>query len=110
MPKEIKDAYGDKLKRLNKIQVVGKDWFVFYNASSGYISNLGGMLQCFNIVEKETIVFTMDATNYILVRIYQEDGREIEYVSRMKTAPAKPSKTWIWSVNWDEDDMCNNFS
>lgn len=52
----------------------------------------------------------MDATNYILVRIYQEDGREIEYVSRMKTAPAKPSKTWIWSVNWDEDDMCNNFS
>lgn len=69
---------------------------------------MGGLLQCFNIIEKETIVFKIDNSNYMCGRIFQQDGKEIDYVSRMQGAHGKTCSTWVWSVNWIETGMSNN--
>lgn len=80
----------------------------FLNASGGYICNLGRMLQCFNISKKETILFTIDDSNYVCGRIFQQDGKEIDYVSRIQGVHAKLCSTWVCSVNWNVSGMSSD--
>lgn len=107
VPKFLKEVYSAKLKSMNKIQVIGVSWFVFYNSCGGYISNLGGMLECFRVNEKETTIFTMDDNNYICARIYQKDGKEIDYVSCMNSVAPRICRNWVWSVVWNESGYSN---
>lgn len=93
VPKSIKDGYGEKLRLLNKIEVIGKQWFIFYNYNRGYVSNLGAMLDCFKVVVNETIVFTIDQGSVLRARIYQIDGKEIDYTSRMTGVESKKNGT-----------------
>lgn len=105
VPKWIKDVYGNKLMNVDGIEVIGQRWSIVYDADQGSLNNLRGLLELFRVVTNETIIFTMNASKNISARIYQVDGKEIDYVSRMVGNPASKCSGWMWRVICDEDGM-----
>ncbi|KAK1384285.1 hypothetical protein POM88_022020 [Heracleum sosnowskyi] len=83
VPKLIKDNYGWKLNDIRKVKVGGESSFVFYNYKRGYFSNLEKFMKYFNLKAGETVIFTMDSSNVLNARIYQVDGKEIDYTDNI---------------------------
>ncbi|KAL8128308.1 hypothetical protein AgCh_015047 [Apium graveolens] len=94
----IKNGYGEKLLLVNKIEVYGKQWSIYYNYMEGYMSHLSEMLHCFKVVEDETIILIIDEGSVLHCRIYQNDGKEIDYGSRITGDAGKKSGQWIWAL------------
>lgn len=104
--------------------VEGDSWFIFYNSTGGYLSNMKRMMTHFNLRPKETIIFKMNNTNVIYARIYEEDGKELNYATRSANMSTATVKTWFWNVNCEAEsgkniitcvvivyilDACNHF-
>lgn len=63
------------------------------------------MLKLFEVVEHETLIFMINEDRIVHGRIYQRDGKEIDYLGRMNGSPSSSSTAWIWSVTWNELGM-----
>lgn len=83
VPHLFAEVFKEKLSTVNTIQVIGNNWTVSYDDVHGCVQNLCSMLSFFRVIWKETLVFQADSTNVIRARIYQNNGKEIDYVSRM---------------------------
>ncbi|KAK1367678.1 hypothetical protein POM88_033770 [Heracleum sosnowskyi] len=103
VPKLIKDNYGWKLNDIRKVEVAGESSFLFYNYKRGYVSNLEKFMKYFNLKPRETVIFTMDNSNVLYARIYQVDGKEINYAGRCNGNSNYSDRTWIWNVDYDSD-------
>ena len=57
-------------------------------------------MECFKLQPRETIVFTIDNSSLLYGRIYQEDGKEINYVNRIINTSSGKVGTWFWNVEW----------
>ena len=57
-------------------------------------------MECFKLQPRETIVFTIDNNSLLYGRIYQEDGKEINYVNRIINTSSGKVGTWFWNVEW----------
>lgn len=103
VPKRIKDYYGEKLSNIRRLKIAGEGCFIFYNSKGGYISNLEQMLKRFKLKGKETIILTIDNSSVIYGRIYDIDGKEIDYASRCNGISSTVNTGWFWNVNWNSD-------
>ncbi|KAK1360110.1 hypothetical protein POM88_044584 [Heracleum sosnowskyi] len=103
VPKLIKDNYGWKLNDIRKVEVASESSFLFYNYKRGYVSNLEKFMKYFNLKPRETVIFTMDNSNVLYARIYQVDGKEINYAGRCNGNSNYSDRTWIWNVDYDSD-------
>ncbi|KAK1384321.1 hypothetical protein POM88_022056 [Heracleum sosnowskyi] len=103
VPKLIKDNYGWKLNDIRKVEVAGESSFLFYNYKRGYVSNLEKFMKYFNLKPRGTVIFTMDNSNVLYARIYQVDGKEINYAGRCNGNSNFSDHTWIWNVDYDSD-------
>ncbi|KAK1360810.1 hypothetical protein POM88_045284 [Heracleum sosnowskyi] len=103
VPKLIKDNYGWKLNDIRKVEVGGESSFVFYNYKRGYVSNLEKFMKYFNLKAGETVIFTMDSSNVLNARIYQVDGKEVDYTGRCHGNLKNCESSWIWSVDYNSE-------
>ncbi|KAK1354320.1 hypothetical protein POM88_047576 [Heracleum sosnowskyi] len=103
VPKLIKDNYGWKLNDIRKVEVGGESSFVFYNYKRGYVSNLEKFMKYFNLKAGETVIFTMDSSNVLNARIYQVDGKEIDYTGWCHGNSKICDSSWIWSVDYNSE-------
>ncbi|KAK1373883.1 hypothetical protein POM88_030076 [Heracleum sosnowskyi] len=71
VPKQIKEYYARNLIHMRKFQVNGESWFICYNYIGGY------------------------------GRIYQEDGLEIDYVSRSTYESSEAISNCFWDFDCD---------
>ncbi|KAK1361406.1 hypothetical protein POM88_045880 [Heracleum sosnowskyi] len=91
------------MSEVNRIEIGGKKRFIFYSFIGGYLANIFQILDYFHVCPKETAIFTMDNTTILHGRLYQEDGREIDYTNRLKGCSISGGSNWIWSINWKDD-------
>lgn len=84
IPKLVRDNYEHKLNSISEVEVAGSWWCSLYNNSGDYFSNMKKMMEHFKLSEKETIIFTINNTNVMSARIFKQDGKEIDYSSRIK--------------------------
>ncbi|KAK1352216.1 hypothetical protein POM88_053480 [Heracleum sosnowskyi] len=101
VPKQIKEYYARNLIHMRKFQVYGESWFICYNYIGGYVTNLKLMMDRFKLRPKETIIFTIDKSKMMQGRIYQEDGLEIDYVSRSTYESSEAISNCFWDVDCD---------
>jgi hypothetical protein len=85
------------------LEIAGEGCFIFYNIEHGYISNIKKMLKRFRLKGKETIIFTIDDSSVLYGRIYDIDGKEIDYASRCNGISTTVSSAWLWDVKWSSD-------
>lgn len=103
VPREIKEIYQRKLIHTRKIEINGEIWPICYNYNGGYITNLKGMIDRFSLREKDTIIFTMNKSKVMYARIYQEDGKEIDYENRKSENTNLATSGWFWDVNFTKE-------
>ncbi|KAK1374358.1 hypothetical protein POM88_030551 [Heracleum sosnowskyi] len=103
VPKCFKETYGQMMSEVNRIEIGGEKIFIFYSFIGGYLANIFQILDYFHVCPKETAIFTMDNTTILHRRLYQEDGREIDYTNRLKGCSISGGSNWIWSINWKDD-------
>lgn len=103
VPKWIKDFYGEHLKRMKKLQIAGKEWCIAYNNFEGYLTNLEAMMENLKLTPRETIIFTMNNSNVLYGRIFQEDGKEIDYSRSCSILSNHGINNWFWDVSWLSD-------
>lgn len=103
VPRLITEVFGQWMKLLTTIQVIGKNWPVNYDVRRGNLRRLTDMLKYFKVESKETLVFKLDVSNIISARIYQKNGKEIDYVTRMFGNPSITRLRWIWNLVWNDD-------
>lgn len=90
--------YAEKMNDIRIVQVAGGSCFVFYSIEGGYIANIDKIMRQFNLKAKETIIFTMDNSNVLHGRIYQEDGKEIDYSRCSSRSPKRSMTRCLWEV------------
>ncbi|KAK1388930.1 hypothetical protein POM88_017108 [Heracleum sosnowskyi] len=103
VPKCFKETYGQMMSEVNRIEIGGEKRFIFYSFIGGYLANIFQILDYFHVCPKETAIFTMDNTTILHGRLYQEDGREIDYTNRLKGCSISGGSNWIWSITWKDD-------
>ncbi|KAL1816402.1 hypothetical protein ACET3Z_018976 [Daucus carota] len=111
VPFLVNQFYRWKLTQIKILYVGGLDWGFKYKPFPGYIYNLEDMIKHFRLKMKETIVFTFNESDVMYARVYQSNGVEINYRSRIKQGQADDADEWIWSfeeipesgVGGDED-------
>ncbi|KAK1378495.1 hypothetical protein POM88_025239 [Heracleum sosnowskyi] len=103
VPKWIKDIYGTKLKNINALEIGGKRVFIFYNYTGGYLTNLERMMDYFKLRQRETIIFTMNNSSVLSGRIFQPDGKEIDYGCRFLETSDDEFSIWFWNVKWNSE-------
>lgn len=91
------------MSEVNRIEIGGEQRFIFYSFIGGYLANIFQILDHFHVCPKETVIFTMDNSTILHGRVYQEDGREIDYTNRLKGCSIRGGSNWIWSINWKDD-------
>lgn len=67
------------------------------------------MMGHFKLTEKETIVFTIDNDSVMYARIYQKDGKEIDYERRADGISSNAVESCLWDVDCDFDTGKKNF-
>lgn len=95
------------MKDTCKVEVAGESSSLFYNCKHGYVSNLDKFMKYFNLKPRETVIFTMDDSNVLHARIYQVDGKEINYAARCNENSTVSDGTWIWNVDYNSDTGMN---
>lgn len=98
-------AYGTKLISSTHIDVIGKIWHVIYDPERRYLGNLREMLKYFKVESKEILVFKFDWSDIISVRIFQKDGKEIDYIGRMIGTVERGSPTLMWNTKRKENGI-----
>lgn len=83
---------------MTEIEVFGNRCPVFYNSAGGYLSNIGQMIERFNIRKKETVVLTMNDRSVLYARIYQMDGKEIDYDNCSISNSDNGQSNWFWDT------------
>ncbi|KAK1384317.1 hypothetical protein POM88_022052 [Heracleum sosnowskyi] len=99
----LEDIYGEKLNRINAIEVAGKRWGIVYNYIGGYISNLGKMMEHLNLRSKETMIFMINNRAVMHGRIFQNDGKEIKYSANGQRFKEIVESNWFWKYEWNSD-------
>lgn len=103
VPTLIKEVYGSKLKMIYRIGVIVNTWKVNYDDKIVCLSDLREMLKLFKVVWKKTLTLIIDVGAKISARIYQENEKEIDYVTRMFNLEESKSTKWMWRLIWDDD-------
>lgn len=103
VPREIKEIYKMKLIHTRKIEVNGESWPICYNFYGGYITNLKGMIDRFSLRVNDTIIFTMNKSKAMFARIYQQDGKEIDYENWKFENSNLATSGWFWDVNFNKE-------
>lgn len=103
VPKRIKNKYTENLTFINEVQICDERWSVFYNFTGGYLSNIKKMVERFDLRKKETVVFTINDSNVLFARIYQMDGKEINYENRSIDILNYGQINWFWNVLWKSE-------
>ncbi|KAK1402871.1 hypothetical protein POM88_002476 [Heracleum sosnowskyi] len=103
VPKCFKETYGEMMSHVNQIEIGGEQRFIFYSFIGGYLANIFQILKLFHVSPKETVIFTMDNTTILHGRVYQEDGKEIDYSNRLKGCSISGGTNWIWSIHWNNE-------
>lgn len=62
-----------------------------------------------NLKEKETMFFTMDNSNVLHGRIYEEDGKEKDYSRSCGRSPKSSIDGCLWEVGYDSRKGVVNF-
>ena len=58
----------------------------------------------FYLRERDTLVFTMDDSNIISARIFQEDGFEVDYLKRRMRGKEMIGRDWFLQIHLDSDE------
>lgn len=103
VPKCFKDIYGKKLNDIRILKVGGQSCFILYNYKRGYLANLEKMIGRFKLKGNETMVFTVNSTNVMHGRIYDRDGKEIDYENHAFGIQNNGMSGSFWDVEWDLD-------
>lgn len=62
----------------------------------------------FSLSPRQTITFTMDKSN-IYGRIYEEDGKELNYRTHSTVMKTANLKTWFWNIKLEKETGDKNF-
>lgn len=103
VPKWIKEIYSEKLKRITKLEIGGKEWGISYNYIEGCLTNLEAMMENLKLTPRETVIFTMNNSDVLYGRIFEEDGKEINYSRSSSSVSINGISNWFWNVDWNSD-------
>lgn len=67
------------------------------------------MIGHFKLKGNETVIFTIDNTDVIYGRVYERDGKERDYESRVAGIRSNGMDSCFWDVAWDLDTCIINF-
>ncbi|KAK1378623.1 hypothetical protein POM88_025367 [Heracleum sosnowskyi] len=86
---------------------VGDSLLLFKEPSSRYdninVCIVKGKDNVIDMSEGETVIFTMDSSNVLNARIYQVDGKEVDYKGRCHGNSKNCESSWIWSVDYNSE-------
>lgn len=75
----VDKLYQEELTDLRIVSCGGVQFSVGYYNISKVIAGLGAVFKHFNVNEKDTIVFTMVKVGEACIRIFREEGMELDY-------------------------------
>lgn len=94
---------------MNQVEISGERRYIFFSIIGGYLANIGKILEVFHVSQRETVVFSLD-NNILHARVYQEDGREIDYSKRVHGCLKNEYSNWIWAIDWNQKSGKNQIT
>lgn len=89
------------LSHVNQVEIAGERKYIFFSIIGGYLANIGKVLEVFHVSHRETVIFSLDH-NILHARVYQEDGKEIDYLKRVNGCLKNEFSNWIWAIDWTD--------